>query len=244
MSLLALSNVSVRYGRLTAVREVTFSLGEGEILFITGPNGAGKSSLLRAIAGVTPPSGGRIDFADHDITGRAPEDIARFGLSMVPEGRDVFGGLTIEENLMVGTGMHSATRGWKARAATELEAVYATFPILKDRRHSQAGLLSGGQQQMLVIGRALMTNPRIVAIDEPSLGLAPNITDQVYERLIALRAMRKLTLLIVEQSSTRAMMVGGRMMLMRGGEILLDGDARALGQSEAMQAAYFGYGEH
>jgi branched-chain amino acid transport system ATP-binding protein len=244
MSLLALSNVSVRYGRLTAVREVTFSLGEGEILFITGPNGAGKSSLLRAIAGVTPPSGGRIDFADHDITGRAPEDVARFGLSMVPEGRDVFGGLTIEENLMVGTGMHSATRGWKARAATELEAVYATFPILKDRRHSQAGLLSGGQQQMLVIGRALMTNPRIVAIDEPSLGLAPNITDQVYERLIALRAMRKLTLLIVEQSSTRAMLVGGRMMLMRGGEILLDGDARALGQSEAMQAAYFGYGEH
>jgi branched-chain amino acid transport system ATP-binding protein len=237
MSLLALSNVSVRYGRLTAVRGVTFSLAEGEILFITGPNGAGKSSLLRAIAGVTPPSGGRIDFADHDITGRAPEDVARFGLSMVPEGRDVFGGLTIEENLMVGTGMHSATRGWKARAATELEAVYATFPILKDRRHSQAGLLSGGQQQMLVIGRALMTNPRMVAIDEPSLGLAPNITDQVYERLIALRAIRKLTLLIVEQSSTRAMMVGGRMMLMRGGEILLDGDARALGQSEAMQAA-------
>lgn len=244
MSLLALSNVSVRYGRLTAVRGVSFSLAEGEVLFITGPNGAGKSSLLRAIAGVTPPAGGRIDFEGHDITGRAPEDIARLGLSMVPEGRDVFGGLTIEENLMVGTGMHAAERGWRARAATELEAVYATFPILKDRRHSQAGLLSGGQQQMLVIGRALMTNPRLVAIDEPSLGLAPNITDQVYERLIALRAERKLTLLIVEQSSTRAMLVGGRMMLMRGGEILLDGDARALGQSEAMQAAYFGYGDH
>ncbi len=204
----------------------------------------GKSSLLRAIAGVTPPAGGRVDFADRDITGQAPEDIARLGLSMVPEGRDVFGSLTIEENLLVGTGMHAGARGWRARAATELEAVYATFPILKDRRHSQAGLLSGGQQQMLVIGRALMTTPRLVAIDEPSLGLAPNITDQVYERLIALRAERKLTLLIVEQSSTRAMMVGGRMMLMRGGEILLDGDARALGQSEAMQAAYFGYGEH
>jgi branched-chain amino acid transport system ATP-binding protein len=244
MSLLSLSNISVRYGRLTAVRGVTFSLAEGEVLFITGPNGAGKSSLLRAIAGVTPPAGGRVDFADRDITGQAPEDIARLGLSMVPEGRDVFGSLTIEENLLVGTGMHAGARGWRARAATELEAVYATFPILKDRRHAQAGLLSGGQQQMLVIGRALMTTPRLVAIDEPSLGLAPNITDQVYERLIALRAERKLTLLIVEQSSTRAMMVGGRMMLMRGGEILLDGDARALGQSEAMQAAYFGYGEH
>ncbi len=244
MSLLSLSNVSVRYGRLTAVRNLSFSMAEGEILFITGPNGAGKSSLLRAIAGVTPPAGGRIDFEGHDITGHAPEDIARLGVSMVPEGRDVFGGLTIEENLMVGTGMHSRMRGWKARAANELEAVYATFPVLKERRHTQAGLLSGGQQQMLVIGRALMTHPRLVAIDEPSLGLAPNITDQVYERLIALQAMRKLTLLIVEQSSTRAMMMGGRMMLMRGGEILLDGDARALGQSEAMQAAYFGYGEH
>lgn len=244
MSLLSLSNVSIRYGRLTAVRNVNFSMAEGEILFITGPNGAGKSSLLRAIAGVTPPAGGRIDFEGHDITGRSPEDIARLGISMVPEGRDVFGGLTIEENLMVGTGMHAKERGWKARATSELEAVYATFPILKDRRHTQAGLLSGGQQQMLVIGRALMTHPRLVAIDEPSLGLAPNITDQVYERLIALQAERKLTLLIVEQSSTRAMMAGGRMMLMRGGEILLDGDARALGQSEAMQAAYFGYGEH
>lgn len=244
MSLLTLSNITIRYGRLTAVRNVAFTLTEGEILFITGPNGAGKSSLLRAIAGVTPPAGGRIDFAGQDITGRAPEDIARMGLSMVPEGREVFGSLTIEENLMVGTGMHARERNWRSRAATEIEAVYDTFPILKDRRHSQAGLLSGGQQQMLVIGRALMTNPRLIAIDEPSLGLAPNITDQVYERLIALRAHRALTLLIVEQSSTRAQLVGGRMILMRGGEVLLDGDARTMGQSEAMQAAYFGYGEH
>lgn len=244
MSLLALSNITIRYGRLTAVRNVAFSLIEGEILFITGPNGAGKSSLLRAIAGVTPPSGGRIDFGGQDITGRAPEDIARMGVSMVPEGREVFGSLTIQENLMVGTGMHAGERNWRSRAADELEAVYDTFPILKERRHSQAGLLSGGQQQMLVIGRALMTNPRLIAIDEPSLGLAPNITDQVYERLIALRAHRALTLLIVEQSSTRAQMVGGRMILMRGGEVLLDGDARTMGQSEAMQAAYFGYGDH
>jgi branched-chain amino acid transport system ATP-binding protein len=244
MSLLSLSNVSIRYGRLTAVRNVAFTMAEGEILFITGPNGAGKSSLLRAIAGVTPPAGGRIDFADHDITGRAPEDIARLGLSMVPEGREVFGSLTIEENLMVGTGMHSSESGWKARAVETLEEIYVTFPILRERRHSQAGLLSGGQQQMLVIGRALMTNPRLIAIDEPSLGLAPNITDQVYERLIALRSHRKLTLLIVEQSSTRAMMVGGRMILMRGGEVVLDGDARKIGQSDAMQAAYFGYGDH
>lgn len=244
MSLLVLSNIEVRYGRLAAVRGVSLSIRDGETVFITGPNGAGKSSLLRAIAGVTPASGGTIDFDGYNITGRAPEDIARLGFSMVPEGRDVFGSLTIEENLLVGTGMRAKDRSARARVADDLQSVYDTFPILKERRNGQAGLLSGGQQQMLVIGRALMTNPQLMAIDEPSLGLAPNITDQVYERLIALQTERSLTLLIVEQSSTRAQMVGGRMLLMRSGQILLDGDARSLGNSEAMQAAYFGYEDH
>lgn len=244
MSLLAIADVTVRYGRLTAVRDVAFAMDEGEVLFITGPNGAGKSSLLRALAGVTPAAGGRMEFGGHDITGRSPETIARLGFSMVPEGREVFGSLTVEENLLVGTGMHAGRSGWRKRAADELETVYATFPILKERRNGQAGLLSGGQQQMLAIGRALMTNPRLVAIDEPSLGLAPNVTDQVYERLIALRDQRRLTLLIVEQSSARAMLTGGRMILMRGGQIVLDGDARELGGSEAIQAAYFGYEDH
>jgi branched-chain amino acid transport system ATP-binding protein len=244
MTLLNLVNLSVRYGRLTAVRDVSLNLKEGEVLFITGPNGAGKSSLLRAIAGVTPVAGGHIEFDGGQIAGRTPEDIARLGFSMVPEGREVFGSLTIEENLMVGTGMHSRTPGWKGQTAADLDSVYNTFPILKERRNQQAGLLSGGQQQMLVIGRALMARPRLIAIDEPSLGLAPNITDQVYERLVALQAERKLTLLIVEQSSTRAVMIGGRMILMRSGQIVLDGDARELGNSEAMQAAYFGYEDH
>ena len=244
MTLLNLVDVSVRYGRLTAVRGVSINLKEGEVLFITGPNGAGKSSLLRAIAGVTPTAGGHVEFDGAQITGRTPEDIARLGFSMVPEGREVFGSLTIEENLMVGAGMHSRTPGWKGQTAADLDSVYNTFPILKERRNQQAGLLSGGQQQMLVIGRALMARPRLIAIDEPSLGLAPNITDQVYERLIALQAERSLTLLIVEQSSTRAVMVGGRMILMRSGQVVLDGDARELGNSEAMQAAYFGYEDH
>lgn len=244
MTLLNLVDVSVRYGRLTAVRGVSINLKEGEVLFITGPNGAGKSSLLRAIAGVTLTAGGHVEFDGAEITGRTPEDIARLGFSMVPEGREVFGSLTIEENLMVGAGMHSRMPGWKGQTAADLDSVYNTFPILKERRNQQAGLLSGGQQQMLVIGRALMARPRLIAIDEPSLGLAPNITDQVYERLIALQAERSLTLLIVEQSSTRAVLVGGRMILMRSGQIVLDGDARELGNSEAMQAAYFGYEDH
>lgn len=244
MTLLNLANVSVRYGRLTAVRNVSLDLKEGAILFITGPNGAGKSSLLRTIAGVTPTASGHVEFDGADITGKSPEDIARLGFSMVPEGREVFGSLSIEENLLVGTGMLARRSGSRGETAADLEAVYDTFAILKERRHQQAGLLSGGQQQMLVIGRALMTRPRLIAIDEPSLGLAPNITDQVYERLVALRAQRNLTLLIVEQSSARAVMVGGRMILMRSGEIVLDGDARELGNSEAMQAAYFGYEDH
>ncbi len=192
MTLLNLVDVSVRYGRLTAVRGVSINLKEGEVLFITGPNGAGKSSLLRAIAGVTPTAGGHVEFDGAEITGRTPEDIARLGFSMVPEGREVFGSLTIEENLMVGAGMHSRMPGWKGQTAADLDSVYNTFPILKERRNQQAGLLSGGQQQMLVIGRALMARPRLIAIDEPSLGLAPNITDQVYERLIALQAERSL----------------------------------------------------
>ncbi|MGC4024266.1 MAG: ABC transporter ATP-binding protein [Mesorhizobium sp.] len=244
MSLLDVSDIVIRYGRLTAVRGVSFSLDEGDILFITGPNGAGKSSLLRAIAGVTPTVGGNISFDGKPVAGLAPEDIARLGLSMVPEGRHVFGSLSVEENLLVGTGMHVGKNGWRARVASDLEAVYDTFPILRERRNGQAGLLSGGQQQMLVIGRALMTNPRLIAIDEPSLGLAPNITDQVYERLMALRAQRGLTLLIVEQSSTRAVMTGGRMVLMRGGQIVLEGDAREVGTGEQIQAAYFGYEDH
>jgi branched-chain amino acid transport system ATP-binding protein len=231
-------------GQQAVVGDVSFELEAGQGLGITGPNGAGKSSLLRAIAGVTPIAGGHIEFDGGEIAGRTPEDIARLGFSMVPEGREVFGSLTIEENLMVGAGMHSRTPGWKGQTAADLDSVYNTFPILKERRNQQAGLLSGGQQQMLVIGRALMARPRLIAIDEPSLGLAPNITDQVYERLIALQAERSLTLLIVEQSSTRAVMVGGRMILMRSGQVVLDGDARELGNSEAMQAAYFGYEDH
>jgi branched-chain amino acid transport system ATP-binding protein len=148
--------------------------------------------------------------------------------------------LTIEENLKVGAGM----RPDKHKIAADLDAVYSEFPMLADRRHAVAGMLSGGQQQMLVIGRALMTSPRLIAIDEPSLGLAPKIIDQVYEILVRLRAQRRLTLLIVEQSSTRAMMTGGRMILIRGGRIVLEGAAADMIKDERLKQAYFGFGDH
>ena len=207
---------------------------------MTGPNGAGKSTLLNAIAGVVPPGSGSIMIDGAKITGAAPEDIARRGFSLVPEGRNVFGALTIEENLKVGTGM----RADRKKIADDLDQVYEEFPMLAERRHTPAGMLSGGQQQMLAIGRALMAAPRIMAIDEPSLGLAPKIIDQVYEILVRLRTQRKLTLLIVEQSSTRAMMTGGRMVLIRGGRIVLAGPAAAMVRDDRLKQSYFGFGDH
>ena len=240
MTLLAVDDITVSYGRLTALRGVSLEIAEGEVLFVTGPNGAGKSTLLNAIAGVVPVGSGSITMDGAKVTGASPEDIARRGFSLVPEGRNVFGALSIEENLKVGTGM----RADRHKIAGDLESVDAVFPMLADRRHTAAGMLSGGQQQMLVIGRALMTAPRIMAIDEPSLGLAPKIIDQVYEILVRLRAQRKLTLLIVEQSSTRALMTGGRMILIRGGRIVLEGAAADMIKDERLKQAYFGFGDH
>jgi branched-chain amino acid transport system ATP-binding protein len=240
MTLLAVDNITVRYGRLTALRGISLKIAEGETLFVTGPNGAGKSTLLNAIAGVVPPISGSITMDGAEVTGAPPESIARRRFSLVPEGRNVFGALSIEENLKVGAGMRTD----RHKVADDLESVYREFPMLAERRRAPAGMLSGGQQQMLVIGRALMTSPRLMAIDEPSLGLAPKIIDQVYEILVRLRAQRKLTLLIVEQSSTRAMMTGGRMILIRAGRIVLEGEAGHMVKDERLKQAYFGFGDH
>ena len=236
MSFLSVTNVTVRYGRLTALRHANFKMAAGETLFVTGPNGAGKSTLLKAIAGVVTPVEGQIQLAGQVISGTVPEDIARRGFSMVPEGRHLICTLTIEENLRLGAGM----RADKDAVAADLAGCYEVFPMLRERRDAPAAVLSGGQQQMLVIARALMTGPQLIAIDEPSLGLAPKIIDQVYDVLLRLRDERGLTLLIVEQSSTRALLTGGRMLLMRSGEIVMEGDARELLRGDALKQAYFG----
>lgn len=239
MSRLGVHNLTVQYGQLTALRGIDLVVEEGETVFITGPNGAGKSSLLSAIAGAVPCATGRIEFDGRLLSGRVPEEIARLGLSMVPEGRHVFGALSIEENLRIGAGM----RRDREAVENDLDSLYGEFPMLADRRHSHAGVLSGGQQQMLVIARALMTNPKLIMIDEPSLGLAPKIIDQVYDILLRLKAERGLTLLIVEQSSTRAVMAGGRMVLLRNGSVVMQGDAAELDRSGALHEAYFGFEE-
>ena len=227
MSKLGVFDVAVRYGKVPALSDVSFTVQEGERLFISGPNGAGKSSLLKAICGAVATTHGRIEVDGDVLNGRSPEAIARLGLTMVPEGREVFGTLTVEENLRVGTGIRK-------------DRIYQSFPILGERRHANAGALSGGQQQMLAIGRGLMTNPKLMMVDEPSLGLAPNIVDQVYETLVNLQAERGLTLIIVEQSSARAARVGGRMVLLRGGHVAGDGDAAGFAESDLLKEAYFG----
>ncbi|MFO1175209.1 MAG: ATP-binding cassette domain-containing protein [Paracoccaceae bacterium] len=236
MAKLGVHDLTVRYGKLTALAEVSFAVAEGERLFISGPNGAGKSSLLAAVAGAVHAAHGRIEMDGDILSGRSPEEIARRGLSMVPEGRRIFRGLSVLENLLVGTGM----RRDRAALDGDLDSLFAAFPILGERAHANAGVLSGGQQQMLAIARALMTNPKLMLVDEPSLGLAPKIVDEVYDRLAALQEARGLTLVIVEQSSARAARVGGRMLLMRGGRIMADGDARDFAAQDLLAEAYFG----
>ena len=234
--LLSIQDLHVRYGGIAALRGLDLTIHAGETVMVTGPNGAGKSTLMKAIAGLVKPRQGRIVFDGQLTTGRAPETVAASGFSLVPEGRQVFGSMPVLENLRIGTGL----RRNALAVAADLEYLLDVFPLLRERAHGQAGLLSGGQQQMLVIARALMAAPRLLAIDEPSLGLAPRVTDQVYEALLRLRAERDLTLLIVEQSASRALLTGGRMVMLREGGIVLEGDPRQI-TAQQMQQAYFGY---
>ncbi|WP_119966127.1 ABC transporter ATP-binding protein [Simplicispira lacusdiani] len=234
--LLSIQDLHVRYGGIAALRGLDLTIHAGETVMVTGPNGAGKSTLMKAIAGLVKPRQGRIVFDGQLTTGRAPETVAASGFSLVPEGRQVFGSMTVLENLRIGTGL----RRNALAVAADLEYLLDVFPLLRERAHGQAGLLSGGQQQMLVIARALMAAPRLLAIDEPSLGLAPRVTDQVYEALLRLRAERDLTLLIVEQSASRALLTGGRMVMLHEGGIVLEGDPRQI-TAQQMQQAYFGY---
>ena len=235
--LLNVENITVHYSRLPAVRDVSVSVEEGEIVCIVGPNGAGKSTTLLSISGVLNPTNGNITFDGNKISGMTPEAVAHSGISQVPEGRHVFTTLSVEENLRIGTSM----RKDRSNIAKDFKHVLDIFPVLAERRRQSAGKLSGGEQQMLVIGRALLTNPRIMTIDEPSLGLAPNLVDRVYETLLDLRENRGLTLLIVEQSSERALKAADRLYVLRSGSIQLEGSATALQDGEKVRQAYFGF---
>lgn len=235
--LLEIENLHVHYGRIAALRGISLSIDEGEIACIVGPNGAGKSTTLLSISSVLSPTQGTIQFGGKPVIGTPPEVVATMGISQVPEGRHIFTSLTVDENLQVG----AATRTDKDLVRKDYERVLDLFPILAERRRQSAGKLSGGEQQMLAIGRSLMTNPRFLTIDEPSLGLAPRIVDQVYEVLVDLRKSRGLTMLLVEQSSERALKAADRLYVLRSGEIQLEGKTADLQDGKAVHQAYFGF---
>jgi branched-chain amino acid transport system ATP-binding protein len=232
---LEVEGLHVSYGRVPAVRGVSVAVEAGEIVCIVGPNGAGKSTTLQTIAGTFAPAAGAIRLDGASIAGRAPEAIARLGVSLVPENRHVFTQLTVEENLRLGSQM----RRDRDQVEADLERILGHFPFLCQRRATPGGKLSGGEQQQLVIARALMTAPRLILLDEPALGLAPLIVATVYEILQTLRA-QGITLLVVEQSTNRALANADRLYVMRTGEIVLHG-TRARLTREEVEEAYFGY---
>jgi branched-chain amino acid transport system ATP-binding protein len=236
--LLQVSRLVVRYGAVTAVRGVDLAVGEGEIVSIVGPNGAGKTSLVSAIAGIVLASGS-IVFAGKSLAGIALEDVVAHGIALVPEGRHIFASLTVTENLLLGATVRSDADGVRA----DLERSFTMFPILGARRRQPAGQLSGGEQQQLAIARALISRPRLLMLDEPSLGLAPAVVDQVY---VLLRSVREqgVTILLVEQNAERVFGLVDRVHVMSGGEFGLSGTAAEIKADPRFDAAYFGVHMH
>jgi branched-chain amino acid transport system ATP-binding protein len=231
MSLLTLEHVDARHGLLQAVRDVSLEIAEGETVALVGANGAGKTTLLRTIAGAHKPTGGRIVFAGEDITRVSTHRRVRSGIALVPEGRKLFPELTVEENLRVA---QSAGRD----GSWTLSSIFAAFPLLEPLREQRAARLSGGEQQATAIGRALMTNPRLLLLDEVSLGLAPVVVDSVYRSLATLIESGT-TIVLVEQDLGRAMSVATRVICMLEGRIVLEGKSSELTR-EQVTDAYFG----
>ncbi|UWS03575.1 ABC transporter ATP-binding protein [Phaeobacter inhibens] len=234
-SLLSVQSLSVSYGPIEAVRGIDFDIKEGEIVAFLGANGAGKSSTLNALVGLVPVTSGKVSFKGQDITDWPPESLAPAGMTLSPEGRRVFGALSVAENLRMGA------FSIKDKAAIEAawDRVYSLFPILHERRDQFAGTLSGGQQQMLAVGRALMSSPKLLLLDEPSLGLAPKIIGQVFD-LISLLRDQGVTLAVVEQNVSMALEVADRGYVLASGEIVASGAASELARSDALKSAYLG----
>jgi branched-chain amino acid transport system ATP-binding protein len=231
---LELERLVVQHGAVTAVRDLSFTVGRGEIVGLIGPNGAGKSSTLHAIMGAVRPAGGDVRLNGRSIVGRAPEDVARAGIALVPEGRRIFGELTVEENLRLGL----AGRGSRRDAGEDLAQVYDLFPVVKEFRRRQAGALSGGQQQQLAIARALVADPQVLLLDEPSLGLAPRLVDVVFEALAAIRDSG-LAVLLVEQRAQRTVALADRSHVLSNGGLRLTLGPESADDTQTMVAAYF-----
>jgi branched-chain amino acid transport system ATP-binding protein len=233
--LLELKKLEVAYGGIHAVKGIDLEVGRGELVCLIGANGAGKTTTLKGICGLLPVKAGKIFYAGANITGKPAFQLVRRGMAMVPEGRGVFGGLTIEENLAMGAYIRSDGDGVKS----DIDRVYQLFPRLKERRRQTAGTMSGGEQQMLAMGRAMMSRPKLLLLDEPSMGLAPLMVQKVFETIVTISG-EGVTILLIEQNAKLALEVSGRGYVMESGEVTLSGDASSLLHDPKVRAAYLG----
>jgi branched-chain amino acid transport system ATP-binding protein len=232
--LLEITGLTSHYGRIQALKGIDLQVAEGELLALVGANGAGKTTLLRAISGVQPATGGAIRFDGADITRASPSARVRMGISQVPEGRQVFGPLSVEDNLRLGGYTRPA-----GEIAVDLAEMYAMFPVLKEKRHEPAGTLSGGQQQMLAMSRALMARPKLLLLDEPSMGLAPLLVAEIFRAVQALKHAGT-TIFLVEQNAHAALSIADRGYVLETGRVVLQDSGRALLANDRVKEAYLG----
>ena len=232
--MLEVSGLTTAYGEISALREANLRVGSGEVVGLIGPNGAGKSTMLNTVAGLLAPRVGRVEFEGRDVTGRPPEELLKAGLALVPERRRIFVDLSVEENLRIGGVTVPA-----AERSDLLDEMAELFPVLRDKWTTSAGYLSGGEAQQLAIGRALMSRPQLLMMDEPSLGLAPILTDTVFELIEALRTQGR-TLLVVEQNAPRMLEVADRAYVLRSGQMVAEGTGTELQSDERLFDLFVG----
>ena len=237
--ILALANVESSYGPIRAIRGVSLAVKKGQIATVLGSNGAGKTTILKTISGILDPNKGSVHFKGEDITARDPALIVQRGLSHVPEGREVFPLLSVHDNLLMG----AYTRADRDGVARDMETVYGYFPILRERAKQDAGLLSGGQQQMLAISRALMAAPELMLLDEPSLGLSPRLTREIFEIVVRINRERGTTLLLVEQNANMALNVADHGYVLENGRIVMDDACERLREKDDIKEFYLGMKE-
>jgi len=233
-TMLKVTGLKVAYGGIQAVKGVSFEVFEGELVSLIGANGAGKTTTLKAITGIQPSVGGDIEYLGRSIKGQGPWDLVKQGLVMVPEGRGTFTRMTITENLQMGAFIRN-----DSQVDADIDKVFAIFPRLKERRHQLAGTMSGGEQQMLAMGRALMAKPKVLLLDEPSMGLSPIMVDKIFEVVDDIHK-RGTTVLLVEQNASRALQLASRGYVMDSGEVTMSGDAKQLLNDPKVRAAYLG----
>ena len=234
MALLEVNDLHAHYGAIEALKGISLTVDEGQVVTLIGSNGAGKTTTLRCISGLTPASAGTVTFAGEDITGMLADQIVTRGIALAPEGRRCFPRMTVRENLDLG-----AYRRRGAAIAADLERVFTLFPRLEERERQKAGTLSGGEQQMLAIGRAMMASPRLLLLDEPSLGIAPVLTDRIYQTIEEIHSLG-VAILLVEQNANRALEAAGRGYVLETGRVVLADDTSSLQRDPKVQEAYLG----